>query len=141
IMMHMRGTPQTRQNLTHYDDLVQEILFYYSGKITESRSKGINNLIIDVGFGLSKTIEQNFELISNLELFRRLKVPNLVGISRKSMIYKTLNIKQEEDLNGTITLYTIALLKGANILRVHDVKEAKQVIGLVMKVKSNNNSI
>lgn len=141
IMMHMRGTPQTRQNLTHYDNLVQEILFYFSEKITEARSKGINDLIIDVGFGFAKTIEQNFELISKLELFRELKLPNLVGISRKSMIYKALNIKQEEALNGTITLNTIALLKGANILRVHDVKEAKQVIELVMKVKSNNNSI
>jgi|SRR5690554_188270 len=136
IMMHTRGTPQTMQTLTNYDNLIHEILFYFSKKIAEARSKGINDLIIDVGFGFAKTIEQNFELMSKLELFRELGLPNLVGISRKAMIYKTLNINQKESLSGTITLNTIALLKGANILRVHDVKEARQSIKLIKQIKN-----
>lgn len=136
IMMHTRGTPQTKQTLTNYDNLIHEILFYFSKKIAEARSKGINDLIIDVGFGFAKTIEQNFELMSKLELFRELGLPNLVGISRKTMIYKTLNINQKESLSGTITLNTIALLKGANILRVHDVKEARQSIKLIKQIKN-----
>lgn len=130
IMMHMRGTPQTMPSLTHYDNLVKEIQFYFSEKITEARSKGINDLIIDVGFGFAKTIEQNFELMSKLELFKELGLPNLVGISRKAMIHKTLSIEPQDALNGTTVLNTIALQKGANILRVHDVKEAKQTIEL-----------
>lgn len=134
IMMHMRGTPQTKSSLTHYDNLVKEILFYFSKKITEARSKGINDLIIDVGFCFAKTIEQNFELMSKLELFKVLGLPNLVGISRKTMIYKTLNIEPEDALNGTAVLNTIALQKGANILRVHDVKEAKQTIELYKRL-------
>lgn len=135
IMMHMRGTPQTKQNLTNYDNLVKEILFYFSEKIAQARSKGINDLIIDVGFGFAKTIEQNFELMSKLELFKVLGLPNLVGISRKTMIYKTLNIEPEDALNGTTVLNTIALQKGANILRVHDVKQAKQAILLSEALK------
>lgn len=130
IMMHMRGTPQTMPTLTHYDNLVKEILFYFSEKIAQARSKGINDLIIDVGFGFAKTIEQNFELMSKLELFQELGLPNLVGISRKGMIHKTLNIEPQDALNGTTVLNTIVLQKGANILRVHDVKEAKQTIEL-----------
>lgn len=131
IIMHMRGTPQTKQNFTNYDNLVKEILFYFSEKIAQARSKGINDLIIDVGFGFfAKTIEQNFELMSKLELFKELGLPNLVGISRKGMIHKTLNIEPQDALNGTTVLNTIALQKGANILRVHDVKEAKQTIEL-----------
>src|SRR5690554_1031841 len=135
VMMHMRGTPQTMPTLTHYDNLVKEILLYFSEKITEARSKGINDLIIDVGFGFAKTIEQNFELMSKLELFKVLGLPNLVGISRKAMIYKTLNIEPEDALNGTTVLNTIALQKGANILRVHDVKQAKQAILLSEALK------
>lgn len=135
IMMHTRGTPQTKQSLTNYDNLVKEILFYFSEKIAEARSKGINDLIIDVGFGFAKTIEQNFELLSKLELFQELGLPNLVGISRKTMIYKTLNIDPKDALNGTTVLNTVALQKGANILRVHDVKEAKQTIELIKRIQ------
>ncbi|MFA5556257.1 MAG: dihydropteroate synthase [Flavobacteriaceae bacterium] len=136
IMMHMRGTPQTKQTLTHYDNLVKEILFYFSEKIAQARSKGINDLIIDVGFCFAKTIEQNFELMSKLELFQELGLPNLVGISRKTMIHKTLNIEPQNALNGTTVLNTIALQKGANILRVHDVKEARQSIKLIKQIKN-----
>lgn len=131
IIMHMRGTPQTKQNFTNYDNLVKEILFYFSEKIALARSKGINDLILDVGFGFAKTIEQNFELLNKLELFQELGLPNLVGVSRKSMIYKTLEIEPKDALNGTTVLNTIALQKGANILRVHDVKEAKEVVKLL----------
>lgn len=134
IIMHMRGTPQTKQNFTNYDNLVKEILFYFSEKIALARSKGINDLILDVGFGFAKTIEQNFELLNKLELFQELGLPNLVGVSRKTMIHKTLNIEPEDALNGTTVLNTIALQKGANILRVHDVKEAKQTIELYKRL-------
>lgn len=124
IMMHMRGNPKTMQKLTHYNDLVKDILFYFSEKIAIARNFGINDLIVDPGFGFAKTIEQNFELLSKLELFQMLELPILVGISRKGMIYKTLETDAENALNGTSVLNTIALTKGANILRVHDVKEA-----------------
>ncbi|WP_310380149.1 dihydropteroate synthase [Flavobacterium sp.] len=130
IMMHMRGTPQTMQKLTDYNNLVKDILFYFSEKVAKARSFGINDLIIDPGFGFAKTVEQNFELMSKLELFQMLELPILVGISRKSMIYKTLEIDLEKALNGTSVLNTIALTKGANILRVHDVKEAMECIKL-----------
>ena len=133
--MHMRGTPQTMTTLTQYDNLVKEILLYFSQKIAEARSKGINDLILDVGFGFAKTIEQNFELMRKLELFHELNLPNLVGISRKAMIHKTLNIEPQDALNGTTVLNTIALQKGANILRVHDVKQAKEAVNLVSKMK------
>ncbi len=137
IIMHMRGTPQTRQNFTNYDNLVKEILFYFSEKIALARSKGINDLILDVGFGFAKTIEQNFELLNKLELFQELGLPNLVGVSRKSMIYKTLEIEPKDALNGTTVLNTIALQKGASILRVHDVLEAKQTIKIVEKLRNS----
>lgn len=130
IMMHMRGTPETMQKLTDYINLIKDILFYFSEKVAKARSLGINDLIIDPGFGFAKTIEQNFELMSKLELFLMLELPILVGISRKSMIYKTLEIDVEKALNGTSVLNTIALTKGANILRVHDVKEAMECIKL-----------
>ncbi|WP_309608823.1 dihydropteroate synthase [Flavobacterium sp.] len=130
IMMHMRGNPQTMQKLTDYDDLVKDILFYFSEKVAKARSFGINDLIIDPGFGFAKTIEQNFELLNKLELFQMLELPILVGISRKGMIYKTLETTAENALNGTSVLNTIALTKGANILRVHDVKEAIECVKL-----------
>lgn len=128
IMMHMRGTPQTMNMLTDYKDVVKEVIFYFSEKIREARTAGINDLIIDPGFGFAKTVEQNYEILSKLELFRMLELPVLVGISRKSMIYKLLNINSEQSLNGTTVLNTIALQKGANILRVHDVKEAVECV-------------
>jgi len=134
IMMHMRGTPQTMQSMTHYDDIVKEMLFYFSEKISKARSLGINDLIIDPGFGFAKTIDQNYEVMRKTELFQLLELPLLVGISRKSMIYKPLNISAEEALNGTTVLNTIALTKGANILRVHDVKEAMECVQLWNKM-------
>ncbi|WP_029596674.1 dihydropteroate synthase [Flavobacterium sp. ACAM 123] len=134
IMMHMRGTPQTMQSMTHYEDIVKEMLFYFSEKINKARSLGINDLIIDPGFGFAKMIDQNYEVLRKTELFQLLELPLLIGISRKSMIYKTLNSSAKEALNGTTVLNTIALTKGANILRVHDVKEAVECVQLWNKI-------
>ena len=124
IMMHMRGTPQTMQSQTNYENIIKEMLFYFSEKVSKARSLGINDLIIDPGFGFAKTLEQNYEVLQNLELFQMLDLPILAGISRKSMVYKPIGVTANEALNGTTVLNTIALSKGANILRVHDVKEA-----------------
>ncbi len=135
-MMHMRGTPQTMSTLTQYEDVVKEVLLYFSERIAVARSLGINDLIVDPGFGFAKTLEQNYEMLQKMELFQQLKLPVLVGISRKSMIYKTLNNNASESLNGTTTLNTISLLKGANILRVHDVKEAVECVTLFNKMNS-----
>lgn len=134
VMMHMKGTPQTMQSLTHYENITNELLLYFSEKVAQARSLGINDLIIDPGFGFAKTLEQNFEVLNNLELFQMLELPLLVGVSRKSMIYKTLETQPDFALNGTTVLNTIALQKGANILRVHDVKEAVETIKLVSKL-------
>lgn len=134
IMMHMRGTPQTMTGLTHYDDIVNEILYYFSEKIAKARSVGINDLIIDPGFGFAKTLDQNYEVLQKLELFQNLDYPILVGISRKSMVYKVLESSADAALNGTTVLNTIALSKGANILRVHDVKEAVESVKLFEKM-------
>ena len=131
IMMHMKGTPQTMQSQTNYDDLLKEILFYFSEKIAEARKLGIIDLIVDPGFGFAKTIEQNYELLNRLELFKMIERPILVGLSRKSMIYKPLQGSPEGALNGTTVLNTIALQKGTSILRVHDVKEAMECVKLV----------
>ena len=133
VMMHMRGTPQTMSTLTQYDDIVKEMLFYFSEKVAEARSLGINDLMIDPGFGFAKTMHQNYEVLQKLELFQNLDLPVLAGISRKSMVYKVLNSSAEEALNGTTALHMIALMKGASILRVHDVKEAKECISLFEK--------
>ncbi len=130
IMMHMRGTPQNMQQYTTYDNLVKDILFYFSERIAAARALGIIDLIVDPGFGFAKTLEQNFELLNKLELFKIIKKPLLVGVSRKSMIYKTLETSAQDALNGTSVLNTIALQKGASILRVHDVKEAVECIKL-----------
>jgi dihydropteroate synthase len=124
IMMHMRGTPQTMKDLNQYDDLLPDILFYFSERISVARALGINDLVVDPGFGFAKNINQNFELLSKMELFKTLELPILAGLSRKSLIYKTLKTSAAEALNGTTFLNTIAFTKGANILRVHDVKEA-----------------
>ena len=129
-MMHMKGTPQTMQTLAQYDDMVKEVLLYFSERIVAARILGINDLIVDTGFGFAKTLEQNYELLQKMELFQQLELPILVGISRKSMIYKKLNNKAQESLNGTTALNSFSLLKGANILRVHDVKEAVECIKL-----------
>jgi len=138
IMMHLKGTPQTMQQHTNYNDLLKDILFYFSEKIVEARKLGIVDLIIDPGFGFAKTLEQNFELLNKLELLKMIELPILVGLSRKSMIYKTLENSAKEALNGTTALNTIALQKGANILRVHDVKEAMECIKLTNQLDISN---
>lgn len=134
IMMHMKGNPQTMQSLAHYENITKEMLLYFSEKVVQARSLGINDLIIDPGFGFAKTLEQNFEVMDNLELFQMLELPMLIGISRKSMIYKTLETEADFALNGTTVLNTIALQKGAKILRVHDVKEAVECVKLSHKL-------
>jgi len=137
IMMHMKGTPQTMQSLTNYDDILKEMLFYFSEKVHIARGLGINDIIIDPGFGFAKTVEQNFEVMNKLELFHILNLPLLSGVSRKSMIYKTLQNAPQEALNGTTVLNTISLLKGAKILRVHDVKEAVEAVKLFVAMRGN----
>ena len=131
IAMHMRGTPQTRQTYTEYDKLTKDILYYFSQVKDKARQLRINDLIIDPGFGFSKTLAQNYELMQQLALFKALECPILVGISRKSMIYKLLDTTPEAALNGTTVLNTFALLHGADILRVHDVKEAVECVKIV----------
>ncbi len=131
IMMHMRGTPQTMKSLEQYDDLLHDMNLYFSEKIALAKQYGINDIIIDPGFGFAKNIAQNFNLLKQLALLNFSETPILAGLSRKSMIYKTLGITASEALNGTTALNTIALLNGASILRVHDVKEAMQCIKLV----------
>jgi dihydropteroate synthase len=130
VMMHMRGTPQTMQQLANYDDLVTEVLLYFSERIAKARQLGISDLILDPGFGFAKTLEQNFELLSSLNHFKIAGLPILAGISRKSMVYKPLGTQAEYALNGTTALHMVALQKGSSILRVHDVKEAVECIKL-----------
>lgn len=134
IMMHMRGTPQTMQTLTEYDNLVKDINFYFSERIAKARALGIIDLVLDPGFGFAKTLDQNFELLNKFELLNITELPLLAGISRKSMIYKTLDTTANDALNGTTALHMIALQKGAKILRVHDVKEAQECITLYNKL-------
>lgn len=136
IMMHMRGTPQTMKDLNEYEDLTEEVLYYFSQRIAEAKEHGIDDLIIDPGFGFSKNISQNFELLSRMELFKSLDLPILAGLSRKSLIYKTFKTGPEQALNGTTSLNTIALLKGARILRVHDVREAMECVKLVSRIQN-----
>ncbi len=131
IMMHMRGTPETMQSLTQYDSLILEINYYFSERIAKAKAAGIKDIIIDPGFGFSKTLDQNYELMKNLHLLHHLELPILVGISRKSMLYKLLNTTPSEALNGTTVLNTISLQKGTKILRVHDVKEAIETIKII----------
>lgn len=136
-MMHLRGTPQSMQNHTDYTDITKELLFYFSEKVAKARSFGINDLLIDPGFGFAKNIEQNYEVLQKLQALEVIELPILVGLSRKSMVYKPLGITPEEALNGTSVVNTIALTKGAKILRVHDVKEAMECITLFEKCNSN----
>jgi dihydropteroate synthase len=136
ILMHMRGTPQTMTNQTDYQNLTKDIADYFHQKIHALQSLNVKDIIIDPGFGFAKTAAQNFELLQQLDYFRILGKPLLVGLSRKSMIWRTLSITAEEALNGTAVLNTVALLKGASILRVHDVKEAVQAIRLIQSLPS-----
>ena len=121
-----------------YNDVVEEILYYFSQKINELHALGINDVITDVGFGFGKTITQNYELLKNLNLFKNLEVPTLVGLSRKSMLFKPLEITQNEALNATTSANTIALLNKANILRVHDVKEAFEAVNIVEQLNKHS---
>lgn len=135
ILMHMRGTPQTMSQLTDYNNLVQDIFYYFSKKIAELHLKGVNDIIIDPGFGFSKTIDQNYELMASLKGFSIFELPLLVGISRKKMIYNLIDSTAEESLNGTSILNTFALQNRADILRVHDVKEAVEAVKITEKLK------
>jgi len=135
ILMHMRGTPQTMTRLTHYDRFPEDIILELSAKISRFRLAGVNDIIVDPGFGFAKTIEQNFEMFEKLEYFQSFGSPLLVGISRKKTIYQTLGTNAEEALNGTTYLHAIALQKGANILRVHDVKSAVECVKMYAALK------
>jgi len=130
IMMHMRGTPQTMKELAVYENITKEVLHYFSERVAAARSHKINDVIVDPGFGFAKTASHSFELLNKLAIFKQLGLPILAGVSRKSMIYKTLETSPDKALNGTTVLNTIAINKGAHILRVHDVKEAMQVVTL-----------
>ncbi|WP_179008654.1 dihydropteroate synthase [Winogradskyella forsetii] len=136
IMMHMKGNPKTMQQQTHYQDLVKEIIAYFAERIAVAHQKKINDIIIDPGFGFAKTTAQNFELLNTLELLQLTDKPILAGVSRKSMIYKTLNSNSENALNGTTALHMVALEKGAKILRAHDVKEAMECVTLYNRLKT-----
>lgn len=130
VLMHMRGTPQTMGNYTDYENLITDINYYFSKKISELRKFGVNDILLDPGFGFSKTLQQNYDLLKNIDKFKIFNLPLYIGISRKSMIYKSLETSAEDALIGTSALNLYALQKGAHILRVHDVKEAKQMIKL-----------
>jgi len=136
IIMHMQGKPENMQNNPIYKNVTLDIIKYFSEKITILFEIGINDIIIDPGFGFGKTINHNYELLANLDKFKVLNLPILVGLSRKSMIYRFLNITPKEALNGTTVLNTYAIIKGANILRVHDIKEAKEAIILTNMLKN-----
>ena len=138
IMMHMRGTPQNMQNNTTYDSLVKDLLFYFSKQIKTAKKHGVKDIIIDPGLGFSKTLDQNYEIVSKIDLLKTLEVPVLIGASRKSMLYKLLDITANESLNATTIINTIALQNEANILRVHDVKEAVEARIISTKIKTFN---
>lgn len=137
IMMHMKGTPQSMQKEATYENIINDLRFYFSEKIKETTSKKINDLIIDPGFGFAKTTGQNYTLLNHLDMFQTFELPILIGVSRKSMVYKVLKSSPQEALNGTTALHTIALLKGANIIRAHDVKEAAECVKLVETLKES----
>lgn len=139
ILMHMRGTPTTMNTMTDYDNITVDVIKSLSDKINRLSLMGVNDIIVDPGFGFSKNVTQNYELLRNLEIFHALEKPLLVGISRKSMIYRPLNCAPEDALNGTTILNTISLLAGASILRVHDVKEASEAVKLVELTTTENN--
>ena len=139
VMMHMLGRPQDMQQASHYDNVVREVFLYFARKVQQLRDMGAYDLVLDPGFGFGKTLEHNYELMARLEEFSVFELPLLVGISRKSMIYKLLGISPEEALNGTTVLHTIALQKGADILRVHDVRQAVEAVRIVEALKRAQN--
>ncbi len=128
ILMHIQGTPQTMQKNPEYDDVVNDIMKFFAERVEQLIGKGVNDIILDPGFGFGKTLEHNYKLMASLEVFRSFELPLLIGVSRKSMTYKLLNTDKSDALNGTTVLHTYALLKGASILRVHDVKEAVETV-------------
>lgn len=134
ILMHMKGTPQTMQQAPHYDDLMKEVMMYFAEKVQKLRDLGQKDIILDPGYGFAKTLDHNYQLLRQQEMLQVFELPLLVGISRKSMIYRLLDTSPQEALNGTSVLNTIALHKGANILRVHDVKECVEVVKIVRKM-------
>lgn len=136
IMMHMQGTPQNMQMNPHYDNLLKEIFFYFAERVQKLRDLGVKDIILDPGFGFGKTLEHNYQLMNHLEEFSIFELPLLVGVSRKSMIYKLLGGTPEDALNGTTVLHTLSLMKGADILRVHDVKAAVEAVRIVQKMKA-----
>ncbi len=139
VLMHMKGTPQTMQEAPHYDDLMKEVLLYFAEKVQQLRDLGQKDIILDPGFGFAKTLEHNYELLRHLEALQIFELPILVGVSRKSMIYKLLGTTAQEALNGTTVLNTICLMKGcANILRVHDVKECVEAVNIYLQLYKNN---
>lgn len=138
IMMHMRGTPQTMQQHTIYTDMMEEIMLYFANKVRQLRLLGVNDIILDPGFGFSKTVDQNYALMSRLHEFKEFSLPLLVGVSRKSMIYRYLGGTPADSLNGTTVLNTFALLNGADILRVHDVKAAVEAVRIIKKLTMDN---
>lgn len=141
IMMHMRGTPQDMQHRPHYDNLLKEVFGYFARKVQQLRDLGVKDMILDPGFGFGKTVEHNYELLAHLEDFRIFELPLLVGVSRKSMIYRLLGTTPQEALNGTTVLDTICLLKGADILRVHDVREAVETVKIVEAMKKEGKKV
>ncbi len=141
VLMHMRGTPATMQSLTDYSDVTAEVITDLSRKVFELRGLGVNDIIIDPGFGFAKTVQQNFILLDELDEFCKMGMPVLAGLSRKSMIWRTLGITPEESLEGTVALNAIALQKGASLLRVHDVKAAKEVVKLHMCMAKAHDAI
>lgn len=141
IMMHMQGTPQNMQNEPHYDNLMKEVFLYFATKVQQLRDLGVKDIILDPGFGFGKTLEHNYELMAHLDEFSVFELPLLVGVSRKSMIYKLLGGTPQDSLNGTTVLDTVALMKGAHILRVHDVREAVEAVRMTEKIKYYSYSI
>ena len=137
VLMHMRGTPQNMQQQTSYKDIFTEMALYFSEKKNTLIKLGVNDVIIDPGFGFAKNLDDNYRLLKNLSYFQMLESPVLCGVSRKSMIYKFLNTEPNDALNGTSVLNTIALMNGASLLRVHDVKEAKEAVLLVEKLRNS----
>ena len=141
IMMHMQGTPQNMQKHPHYDNLLKEVFLYFAQKVQQLRDLGMKDIILDPGFGFGKTVEHNYELLAHLEEFRVFELPLLVGVSRKSMIYRLLGGTPQDALNGTTVLDTICLLKGADILRVHDVREAVETVKIVEAMRRNGDKV
>ena len=137
VLMHMRGTPETMSGLTDYDNVTAEVLNWMSRRIEELRQLGVKDIIVDPGFGFAKTVEQNYELLSRLEAFHSLEAPLLVGVSRKRMIYMPLDCDASHALNGTTVVNTIALMQGAHILRVHDVRAAAEAVELVTQLRQS----